>query len=93
MFNQLNKVNGGLTRLTSKPHKGGAALMADHYVFPFCLCFCTVFFSFCLLGACENSLWLKVPQSKYDPLPYHIMRSESPCRLASGKSKWQDDFL
>ena len=37
------------------------------YVFPFCLCFCTLFFSFCLLGACKNSLWLKVPQSKYDP--------------------------
>ena len=37
------------------------------YVFPFCLCFCTLFFSCCLLGACKNSLWLKVPQSKYDP--------------------------
>ena len=36
-------------------------------VFPLCLCFCTLFLSFCLLGACENSLWLKVPQSKYDP--------------------------
>ena len=24
-------------------------------------------FSFCLLDACENSLWLKVPQCKYDP--------------------------
>ena len=42
------------------------------YVFPFCLCFCTVFFSFCLLGACENSLWLKVPQSKYDPYTHYV---------------------
>ena len=24
-------------------------------------------FSFCLLGVCKNSLWLKVPQSKYGP--------------------------
>ena len=30
------------------------------------LCFCTLFFPFCLLGACKNSLWLKVTQSKYD---------------------------
>ena len=37
------------------------------YVFPLCLCFCTLFFSCCLLGACKNSLWLKVPQSEYDP--------------------------
>ena len=36
------------------------------YVFP-CLCFCTLFFSCCLLGTCKNSLWLKVPQSDYDP--------------------------
>ena len=30
--------------------------------------FCTLFsFPFCVLGGSKNSLWLKVPQSKYDP--------------------------
>ena len=65
------------------------------HFFPFCLCFCTLFFSFCLLGACENSLWLKVPQSKYDPwslipqgiLCYYLKRVKPqwlyPCQTTS----------